>query len=310
MHDLFDQGAPLRFAYGGQVFRGEELGESWQHPDGLLEFTVRTREYPEYNAWEYTAYFKNIGSEPTQLLEDVYAADMDFPCHDPWLKGILGDHDHQYRPYALRPAGIRFTNTRGRATHTWFPYFNLECDGGGWMLAIGWPGTWSAEFSMDNGAVRYRAQGCVGFKACLQPGETVRTPLMAFLRYDYEDRDENIAYNAWRRWMLECNQPTREPIAVSTFAGDTGRPNSDGSISEAHDTWRPTFDKIQSEGLRLDYRWIDAGGTTAPPGRAWTACGPRTTGAARAPSHWTRQSGPGIPCGNVRTICARAAQKR
>ena len=271
MQDQFEQRAPLRFTYGGEVFRGEDLPARWRHPDGLLELTVQAKEYPEHNAWEYTAWFTNVGDRPTAPLEDIYAADLLFPaerCLEPWLKGILGDHDHQYRPYALRPAGIGFTNTRGRATHTWFPYFNLECGGGGWMLALGWPGTWRAEFSMEGGAVRYQAQGCVGFRACLQPGESVRTPLMAFLRYDYEARDEDVAYNAWRRWMLDCCLPTRKPITVSCFSGDTGRPNSDGSISEAHDTWRPTFDKIQSEGLRVDYRWIDAGWYYGPAGQS------------------------------------------
>ena len=262
---------PLRFTYGGEIFHGDALGERWVHPDGLLELTVQTRHYPEHSAWEYTAYFTNIGNEPTQLLEDIYAADMEFPaeqCREPWLKGILGDHDHQYRPYKLRPAGIGFASTRGRATHTWFPYFNLECEGGGWMLAVGWPGTWSAAFSIAlSGGVRYRAQGCVGFSACLQPGETARTPLMAFLRYDYDTRDEDVAYNAWRRWMLDCCMPTRAPIIVSCFAGDTGRPNSDGSISEDYTTWRPSFDKIQSEGLRPDYRWIDAGWYYGPAGQ-------------------------------------------
>ena len=268
MQNPFEQGLPLRFTYGGETFRGKDLTDGCRHPDGLLELALKIKEYPEHNAWEYTAYFKNIGDRPTQLLESIYAADMEFPCRDPWLKGILGDHDHQYRPYALRPAGIRFTSTRGRATHTWFPCFNLEGNGGGWMLAIGWPGTWSAEFSMGNGAVRYQAQGCPGFSACLRPGETVRTPLMAFLRYEDETRDEDVACNAWRRWMLDCCQPTREPITVSCFSGDTGRPNSDGSISEDHTTWRPTFDKIRSEGLRLDYRWIDAGWYYGPAGQS------------------------------------------
>ncbi|MCL2164303.1 MAG: GH36 C-terminal domain-containing protein [Oscillospiraceae bacterium] len=271
MQNLFDQCITLRFTYGGETFHGETLGQRWRHPDGLLELTVQVKEYPEHGAREYTAWFTNVGDRPTAPLEEIYAADLVFPaerCRSPWLKGILGDHDHQYRPYALRPAGIGFTNTRGRATHTWFPYFNLECEGGGWMLALGWPGTWRADFSMEEGAVRYRAQGCVGFRACLQPGETVRTPLTAFLRYDYEARDEDVAYNAWRRWMLDCCLPTREPISVSCLSGDTGRPNSDGSISETHETWRPTFDKIQNEGLRLDYRWIDAGWYYGPAGQS------------------------------------------
>ncbi len=287
MQDLWNGGTPLRFTYGGEKIcggdlergmrlisrasEGDERTERWQHPDGLLELTLCVRRYPRHGAWEYTAWFANVGDRPTALLKDIYAADMEFPAaqsREPWLKGVLGDHEHDYRPYALRPEGISFTSTRGRSSHIWFPYFNLECDAGGWMLAIGWPGTWSAAFSAgESGGVRFQAQGCVGFSACLRPGETVRTPLMAFFRYDYEIRDEDIAFNAWRRWMLDCNQPTREPITVSCLAGDTGRPNSDGSISETWETWRPTFEKIQSEGLRLDYRWIDAGWYYGPAGQ-------------------------------------------
>ena len=36
------------------------------------------------------------------------------------------------------------------------------------LLAIGWPGTWSAGFSMSGSAVRYQAQGCPKFSASVR----------------------------------------------------------------------------------------------------------------------------------------------
>ena len=35
------------------------------------------------------------------------------------------------------------------------------------------------------------------------PGEKMRTPLVAFVRYDGRDIDR--ATNLWRRWLIDCN---------------------------------------------------------------------------------------------------------
>jgi len=295
-YEIGKQGVPLSFRYGGAVITGESLAahmqavsqtqegddhtEVWRHSDGCLELTIHSKAYPNHNAWEYTAYFKNIGNAPSALLTDVFAADMRFPateCRGAWLKGILGDHEHQYKPYALKPMGVQFESLRGRSTHIWFPYFNLECGGnnGGWMLAIGWPGTWRASFTTGfDGAVHYRAESCLDLDTQLLPGETVRTALVSFLRYDLGTGDTargltlaDAACTAWRKWMVDCNQPTKTPIVLSCFNGDTGRPNSDGSISEDSTTWQASFQKIQDEKLRADYRWIDAGWYYGPTGQ-------------------------------------------
>ena len=294
--EWFGQVMPFSFRYGEAVVTGANLStqmhfvsreedngtctEVWRHPDGRLALTLRSKTNAAYGAMEYTAYFTNTGTEPSSQLSEVYAADMRFPkeeCRGAVLKGILGDLDHQYKPYALKPAGIQFTSTKGRATHIWFPYFNLECkdSNNGWMLAIGWPGTWRASFSTEaDGAVHYRAESCLDICAKLLPGETLRTALVTFLPYTRTDADaarglslEDAATNAWRQWMVDCNQPTKEPIVLACFNGDTGRPNSDGSISEDSTTWKPTFQKIQEEKLRVDYRWIDAGWYYGPTGQ-------------------------------------------
>lgn len=41
------------------------------------------------------------------------------------------------------------------------------------------------------------------FNAYIAPGETVRTPLMAFVHYN--GRNLERATNLWRHWYIDCN---------------------------------------------------------------------------------------------------------
>ena len=241
---------------------------------GDLQVTVDTAFYAGHGAFEWTVWFENTGTENTAVIRDMRAADMRFAGERPILKGILGDHQNQYRPYAqaLEEAPAHFRSDNGRPTHIWFPYFNLEHGDGGTLIALGWGGTWEATFTADGtGQTHLTASGTNGLRTYLKPGEKIRSPLMAFL--PYSGRDEERATNLWRRWFLDCNLPrlnaTGDPVrpfSTTWLAGDTGLPNSDGSISERHFTWRPSLEKILAEGIRFDYRWFDAGWYFAPDG--------------------------------------------
>lgn len=238
------------------------------HPDGSLQVTVASAYYPGYNAFEWTLRFKNKGKRITPVLSEIKAAALPFEGSNPVLKGIKGDGDGWYEPYAfdIGRAPLCFLSMKGRSTDGEFPYFNLENDSGGTMIAIGWPGTWSASFSYDNkGATRFTGTGTYGFCSYLKPGETVRTPLMAFLRYF--ERNEDKATQLWRQWYIDCNMPpetedSAQPMQPKTcfhLSTDSPNPSSDGSVGFEHSSWRASFDKVLTEDLRFDYQWYDAG---------------------------------------------------
>ncbi|MBO4572945.1 MAG: alpha-galactosidase [Clostridia bacterium] len=247
----------------------------------VLTVTVETAFYKDYNAYDYTVYFANESGENSKILKHVNAADMDIEGSNPVLKGINGDNPGNYAPYEkdLKNAAVNFYSYRGRATHHLFPYFNVETDEGGAMLAIGWGGTWQADFSYDQtkNATHFTGTGTVGLSTYLKPGETVRTPLIGIVRY-YE-RDEDSATNAWRRWVVDCNLPRNtadgdeciQPFSQVNFMLDTGRPNSDGSISEGYDSWQRSLDAFLDNGLYADVRWFDAGWYMAPNGGSPTS---------------------------------------
>ncbi len=243
-----------------------------------LTVTLEAAYYRGYEAWDYTVYFENTSkNENSGILECVNAIDMEIAGKDAVLKGILGDHGNQYAPYNydLTAEPVNFTSLAGRATHHYFPYFNLENENGGALFAIGWGGTWQADFTYDEavGSTRFVGTGTVGMSTYLKPGEVVRTPLIA--KVAYYERDEAAAMNIWRRWMVECNLPSTDaqsegplaPFSSVMLAYDTGRPNSDGSISEGYDTWKQSIDAYYDHGLTADFRWLDAGWYFDPYGK-------------------------------------------
>ena len=287
---------PISFTYGDRSFNGFDLDyftelsrQTFYERNGTLTViylqlgqilvTVETCLYKDYNAYDYTVYFKNVGQIDSLVLKNINVY-TSVEGKNPLLKGILGDKECNYLPYEynLNNNNAGFKSTSGRPTHVYFPYFNIENDAGGAMLALGWSGTWSADFTYDNvkNTTTFKGEGTVGLSTYLKPNETIRTPLVAVVRY--YSRNEDLATNAWRKWMVDCNIPREgdtqkpmDPIRFVQISNDTGKPNSDGSISESYDTWQKSLESYYSHGLTADYRWFDAGWYVAPDGSSPTS---------------------------------------
>lgn len=238
--------------------------------DGTLSITLILSYYEGFGVCEWTVRFTNNSDNDSEILEDVHTS-LSFNGENPRLCGILGDHGNQYRLYShdLTKDEVHFTSDSGRPTHVNFPYFNLEYGSCGAMLAIGWSGTWTADFAYDGEKTNVKLISTNGLRTYLKPNESIRTAL--FVVAPYTVRDESYATNYWRRWFVECNLPkndssgdTVRPFSTCCISNDTGLPNSDGSISERYFTWRPSLEKMIEEDAKVDVRWFDAGWYTAP----------------------------------------------
>ena len=248
------------------------LNGSWRLDENVV-VRVQAAYNEEYGQSEYTVFFENQGSQPSKVLMDVAALDYVFEGKNPVLRGILGDHQNFYAPYEtdLALQDGYHESVGGRATHVCFPYFNLVHGDGGTLIALGWAGTWNALYTQTHKGTRAVLRSNPQLNAVLLPGESLRTGLIVLL--PYSGRDKHNAMNLWREWFINCNMPRYDaggmpvsPFSTTGFAGDTGLPNSDGSISERHFTWKPSLDKILAEGLHTDFRWFDAGWYPDPAG--------------------------------------------
>lgn len=237
--------------------------------DGL-KLSVTLSHYLTHGATEFTVWFENSAQNDSAIIEDAYAK-MNFAGESMRVTGILGDHENFYKPYdrALTQENVHFSSNSGRATHVYFPYFNLKWEKGGALLAIGWAGTWRADFEKSETGCVYRAGSVNHLQTYLKPGEKIRTALFVWI--PYEDQWEGYDVNLWRDWFITWNLPKADlegnalkPFSTCCLASDTGLPNSDGSISERYDTWKRSLDKMIKEDVKVDFRWFDAGWYIAP----------------------------------------------
>jgi alpha-galactosidase len=248
---------------------------------------------------EWTLYFKNTGNQNTPVLSDIQAMDTLLApkgSGDVLLRHFKGDSytKDSFEPFETKlTSGIdrRFAPVGGRSSNGEWPYYNLGWNGGGVMLAIGWPGQWACRFTRDPGAgVRVRAgQELTHFT--LHPGEEVRTPLIALMFYQ---RDWIAAQNLWRRWMFDQNFPKEhgKPLSpkLAGFAGNYFpgyRTDQKGEIA--------FIDRYVEEGIKLDYWWIDAGWYPCPvdwgPVGTWEVDRNRYPGGLRAVSDHVHAKG-------------------
>ncbi|MGI6530332.1 MAG: alpha-galactosidase [Clostridia bacterium] len=265
---------PITFKYDGKSYRGfkEDFSEVKRdrydkdsngkvtvvymtHEPSGAEFRLETCVYKDYNAWDYTLYITNNTDKTTGVFSDINAIDMYFKGEDPIIKGISGDlGKDMYSPYEIKLVdGVTFSreSTSGRPTHGVFPYFKLEYGKGGSFIAIGWPGCWKMQASANGDEVHFSG-GQMDISTYLNPGETIRTPLVAILNFN--TRDDNSNLNIWRKWFIDCNMrkvngENMPPLFVD-FALTQGLTTND------------IIRKIKAyadHGVPLDCYWMDAG---------------------------------------------------
>lgn len=237
-----------------KVTDGTEYEISFRHtPSGAL-FTLKAKSYDSFDACEWTVYITNEGSEKTGVFSEILACDIEFEGNKPILKGIHGDLGAMYEPYeiSLTNNTEEQRSTSGRPTHGNFPYYNLEYGDRGTFIALGWPGCWKARFENSGGKTHFTG-GQLETEMYLEPGETVRTPLVAFLNYEGRNELENM--NLWRRWFIECN------MHKDTKGNVIGPVIGYGGIVQGTNTAgiERIIKSYIAHDVPLDYMWLDAG---------------------------------------------------
>ena len=238
---------------------------TWSDPATKLQVQYIVVTYADFPAVEWTVYLKNTGTTDTPLLEDIQALDATFHRAAPgrhMLHHFNGDHNSAtgYEPYHTPlGAGARKTIAPfgGRPCNFAFPYFNLQMPGEGCLLAVGWPGQWSATFACDAETNLHLRAGQELTRLKLRPGEQIRTPLVAMLFWRGEDLMR--AGNLWRRWMIRHNLPRiggepPKPILAATSHVWT----EEMSIATTPDQLEFVESYIR-EKIPLDVWWMDAG---------------------------------------------------
>ena len=275
-------GLPFSFRYGGRPSKDvlsewivaresrridqnrTEYTITYSHPSAGVTVRAVAVEYHDFPAVEWTLHFRNTGSSRSPMIEDIQALDTSF------ARGGEGEFllHHGVGGYAKvdaymplqTPLGPKvekqLASVGGRASDGDLPYFNLERPGGGVVVAVGWPGQWAARFIRDEGrSVQVRAgQELTHFR--LEPGEDVRSPLIALVFYE---GDWIAGQNTWRRWMVAHNLPRPGGELHPPHLAE-GSARQTVEMQEAHEADQILrLTRELDRGVPLDYWWMDAG---------------------------------------------------
>ena len=248
-----------------------EQSTVWTDPETGLEVRLVGVEYMDFQAVEWTVYFKNTGKENTPIIQDIEAINLTFqrgPEAEFILHGTKGDWctADSFQPFdqTLEPKSSRqFAPYGGRPNNSAFPYYNLQMPGGGVFLAIGWPGEWASSFERDADKGLHITAGQQLTHLSLKPGEEIRSPLIALLFW--HGSDVVVAQNLWRRWMIAHNLPRTADGNLPPTQIVACSSHQFKEMTQANEDNQKMFiDRYLKEGMKLDYWWMDAG---------WYPCG-------------------------------------
>ena len=257
------QWKPVRAARKLDAQRTEHILTYSDEKTGLGVRCV-TVEYHDFPTLEWTLYFTNSGTRETPILSEIQALDTsfhrggagEFTLHHFTGSPCLPNDFEPLETVLKAGASKRISAAGGRPSNSDLPYFNAAWPGEGVIIAVGWPGQWTAQFTRDQANGLRVVAGQEKTSLRLQPGEEIRTPLMAlqFWRGDWIH-----AQNVWRRWMLAHNLPRPggrlPPVQLNACSS-----HQFGEMIHANSASQKLFvDRYLEEKLPLDYWWMDAG---------------------------------------------------
>ena len=182
---------------------------SYADPHTGLEVRCEAIAYRDFPAVEWVLRFANTSGGNTPLIEQARVIDLSFATspgdlilhHSRGSDARRDDFEPLDETVAvggkvyLSPSGGRSSD--GAA----LPFFNLEAPGGaGAVVAVGWTGKWYADVRRTSEKTCTLAAGMERMQLALLPGEEIRTPSIALLFWQGDDRMSG--HNRFRRFIL------------------------------------------------------------------------------------------------------------
>ncbi|MCC7262587.1 MAG: alpha-galactosidase [Candidatus Latescibacteria bacterium] len=225
MHQVWENpNPPFSFEYGGRPAAalipgwhreettqpspgGQTTHRRYRDPATGLVVTAHLRRFDAFPALDWVLELENTGRADTPIIDHLLPLDVSWAwgrgeqvvLH--WAKGSECVAD-DFLPVdeVLRPGReLRLAPNQGRSSDGVLPFMNLQCPGGGVVLAIGWSGQWAAALARSEENLRISA-GMEHCRLYLKPGEKIRTPRILLIGWQGEEA--MAGNNLLRRLLL------------------------------------------------------------------------------------------------------------
>jgi len=211
-------------------------------PKTHLEIHLAVIESALFPAVEWVVTLRNAGDKDTPILEGIRALDARVPGTDGGanVHYSLGDSNDEksFAPVVKRvapgdSAPFVLGPEHGRSSEECMPFLNIEGQGRGVAMAVGWSGQWETGFAYDGGTQLHVTSGMQKTHLLLHPGESIRTPrmLLVFWRGDDPLRGNNLL----RQMLMAHYLPRRNgELVLAPICGSVGETDPDGTYEGPH----------------------------------------------------------------------------
>jgi len=244
---LAEAGPPFSFTYDGKpsaelLPTWEREAESadqpgfvlhtirWHDPATGLTVTSEVKAFKQAPAAEWIVYFENQGDADTPIIEGIQALDLGlrtgYAKRPTQIHQLRGDScgELSFLPFRTDlEAGQTYTMapTGGRPSSiSAFPFFNVQYDNGGAIVAVGWSGQWAATLERTGSGPTRLVAGMERTHLLLHPGERIRGPRMLVMPWK---GDRAAAHVRFRRLLMFNYAPRADghvlnpPVALQCF---------------------------------------------------------------------------------------------
>ena len=289
---------------------------TYTSPSRDLRIRSEIKNYPDFDATEWTLHVENLSDSDSPRITDLRAADFLLQTGSDVTLYTLEGSDARQSDFSLVKLPLapgeakRFAPTGGRSSAvSAFPFYNVAFgDTSGCFVAVGWTGGWEAEFLRTGKGVEVRAGMPVDLY--LKPSESIRTPKILTMRWSGAKRIDG--HNKFRRFMLAHCTPRGSDgriIPPPFCAGfDYGDPSPCLEFEAFTEPMaKALIDRHRRWGIMPEHFWIDAGwykGNNSPMDSkvsnwgntvgTWEADSCRFPGGIKAVSDAAREAGAGL----------------
>ncbi len=235
-----------------------------EYTDPETKFTCITeiKKYKDFPNYWWSIKFANRGDRKSYILSEVKSIDYEllatFGCG---VNHSLGSNfsplDFQSVTEPIKDK-IHIANTGGRSSESAFPYFRVENDNSGYLIAMGWTGQWYCDFTETQKGLKCEG-GIETFDSILYPGEEIKMPSINIMAYEGSIEK---AHNIWREFIRRFNSPGGNGFRVPVSFTGYGAMDTNRHIK--------AIDFIADNNMGCDLYWIEGNWYGEPEGACMT----------------------------------------